>query len=532
MFEELRKVSKPPDWLRPAVGFIIDTHIPLATSLCTSLSESYRSKLAPELNFEFPVTLRDNEKDMQKVWDNTNACEGSNLKRLLRKGGPFQSSVRYVQSQLKRGLESKATRSCVATMCRLSFLGAYPHCKIIAPPSRRIDVYKTPDVEILSLCRPVPPAAQVGSHTYFYMIAEYVSSASLASPSIWAHIKKDPKYTAFDDAVRVASDSIRKGKKAPRISSAVSPRVWVPKATVATFLKLVSVRKKLPVTTQKLLDPKLICKLYKSAVTSKVHCVSFLLENVVGSTLASKLAKCKTEAEQKHWLTKLPQKLRAMVQVYCHGLECRSNVQVLPLTEHVAKAQKAAILKSQGRSEYYVTICRSCGTFRNKGVISGVARASIGIKLNLPLTSGDCYSCNGCGKSWGLCRVDLIGSALKIKAKVDADPVIVRMCCGCGFPSESLEYSGLLSYCKTCSTKRKVAYTECYFCKVRKPAVYCKKFDAIWMKKQCTFYSCSTHYPEILGTEGVDINLIMMQQERKHGVKTQHKFYSRTFSSM
>ena len=405
MYAAIDSVQQPPQWLKPAIGFMMDMHIPLATSGCTSLSNAYRTKLAPDLCAEYPVTLRDNERAMQTVWDCTNPSGFSNLQRLLRKGGPFQSSVRYVQSQLKRGLETPLTQKYVATVCRLSFLGAYPHCAVIASPARRIAVYTTADKDVMQLCRPPPPATTVGSHAYFYMIAEYVSSASLASPSIWAHIKKDARYTAFDRTVRHAADAIRGGKKPPRMSSAVSPRVWTPKATAATFVHAAGVRKKLSLAMITLLGPATIEALYRAAVESTAFSIAFLLQDIVGAARAQSLAECASDAQQKAWLQSLPATTRAAVQVACHGLECRSAVQLMPMHEHAAKAQKKAVLAASGKSTYFVTVCRACGTFRNKGVVSGVARARIGIQVNLPLSSQESFACNGCGHSARSCPI-------------------------------------------------------------------------------------------------------------------------------
>jgi hypothetical protein len=512
MYAKFKAIAAPPPWLPCAVGYILDMHVPLATSQCTDMFEAYSTGLAPEMCREYPVTLRNNEALIKDIWNSSDSTSTSNFKRLMRKGGPFQSSVRYVHSQLRRGLTDPLTRKCIATICRLSLLGAYPHCKVIAPPERRLQVYTKPDVSIIDMfASSNAPASNTCSHRYFYIIAEYVSSASSASPSIWSHVKQDTRYTAFDLVVRDAADLIRRHKKPPRVSLAAAPRTWTPAATMATMLQSVQLRKKLAAVSAGTISTADISRIYRNTILAPVVSVAASLEPLVGARSARDFAACKRETDQKKWFAKLTATQKVKVQVFCHGLVTRAAVVACPLSIAVKAAQQSIVARTK-QTATHVTVCRACGTFRNKGLMSGTSRSTIGMQVTLPAVDQNSFRCNGCKHSWGLCRVDLVGNALYTRPKLDAPKRWIYLCASCGFPSESCSFDGILPTCSKCKLRVQTTTTTCFAC----TAVHSKQsmaaFDAVDVRDcPATFYACDLHNPNMLGLDTVSVQLVRQQ---------------------
>ena len=212
----------------------------------------------------------------------------------------------------------------------------------------------------------------------------------------------------------------------------------------------------------------------------------------------------------KKWFSRLSQEAKVKVQIFCHGLITRTAVTVCPLHAKIKTAQQKALARSK-QPLVQVTVCRACGTFRNKGLMSGTSRSSIGIQINLPVVDSSSFTCNGCGHSWGLCRVNLVGNALLTRPKLDAEKKWIYLCTGCGSPSESCTFDGVLPVCTKCIKKKRTLSSACFACSAIKSRMQMKTFEADNQGTPKTFYACECHFPNMAGIENVPIALIKRQ---------------------
>lgn len=153
----------PPPFTGAAVSFAIDCHVKLLLSDVRSLHLACRQQLVPEFVHTFPASLSESLGVTVNLWSANGPY--SNLRRLLRKGGPFPSSVRYVSSQLARCLADKMSQKTVATLLRMNMVGAYAHTKVIAPIATRMKVYAARDCDLIKVFEGLQPRC---SHDYFY----------------------------------------------------------------------------------------------------------------------------------------------------------------------------------------------------------------------------------------------------------------------------------------------------------------------------------------------------------------------------
>ena len=161
-------------------------------------------------------------------------------------------------------------------------------------------------------------------------------------------------------------------------------------------------------------------QIYKDAVVKLHNFASDVSGNICRCTAWQKSWHRAKETDQKNGFHGSRRKQRSKCQIFCHGLITRTAVTVCPLHAKIKTAQQKALARSK-QPLVQVTVCRACGTFRNKGLMSGTSRSSIGIQINLPVVDSSSFTCNGCGHSWGLCRVNLVGNALLTRPKLDAE---------------------------------------------------------------------------------------------------------------
>lgn len=518
MFEAVQAYPSPPDFLYAGVSYMMDLHVPLALSTCKAVHIAYRTKLAPEFQSDYPETLRKNEPLMKSLW--TTGNDKSNLKRLLKKGGPFPASVRYVFSQLQRCLKDASIQNVVASIVRLALLGNYPHCRVIAPPSRRLKIYATTNDHVLSLCNQFGPCS---SHNYFYIIAEFVLSNSKATPSVWTSIRNHSKYQVYGEQVRVASDAIRSGKKPPRVVNSVAPRSWIPNASANSLLAVVGTRKKISIASQLLIPPATIARVYKAAVLCTMRSYIYSLQQAIGES-AKGLLECITEGDQRKWYASLSQANAAAVQVYCHGLAVNRAVVVGTLSDRVTRAQREIVKYRTGRESLHVIICVACGTWRSKGTMVNASRSTIGVQICLPL-SKDKVSCNGCNQTWGLRTVDMCGQSVRIRPKLDAAEQWVYACTRCGYTSDKIKFVGTLPVCLQC-TRAPPARSRCFAC-VRDNRRATTPFSAMSRHTRVEFSACAEHMPKTCVNELVDIDLVRAQVVHRSSLPTRRHYMRR-----
>ena len=485
-----------PKGIPAAIGFMIDTHVPLLLSDCKTVHMAYQKKLAPEYQSLFPVSMAECKKITLDLWQNHDTENSGALLRLLRKGGPFNTSVRYVGSQIKRCLELSGTREIVGKIIRLSLLGAYGHAKIIAHPQLRVKIYACADKLLPKLFAEIKSRT---SHDHFYVVSEFVLATSRVNPSIWEWIQKKEEYQKYADTVERASDNIRRGKRAPRVIHILAPKTWREIATSDGLVKCAAKRKKIGINIQLLLGTSEIQRIFSQTVMSKSQSYVDMLCTIIDPSLKC-FADCKNEIDQKNLLSSMPPKLSAQIEIFSHGLMARKSVAVSPLTKEVCAAQRYATKKRSGLDTHLCFICLACGTWRSKAPIAGISRSKIGIQITLPLKKEN-FSCNGCSSNL-LVRVNMVGNAVKARPKSDSTPVWIALCCSCGFPAYPLKYDGIRPLCNLCYKNRHEESTFCYFCNSTSK----KGVKSLTIKENgqsVVITSCSQHFPKFLGYENL-----------------------------
>jgi hypothetical protein len=169
------------------IGYFIDTHIPLIQTdpAPATMQLVYKAKLNPEQQFGFPCTLNmmpeattPREKELRELIcmacphaDSTPSATGTApMLKLIRKGLPNQSSVRYIRPQFQRCNTTTASRALAVYLYRLSLLGGYPHSTAIADPSTRIRVYANRDSTVFAT------VARITSRALYTIVAEPIAT--------------------------------------------------------------------------------------------------------------------------------------------------------------------------------------------------------------------------------------------------------------------------------------------------------------------------------------------------------------------
>ena len=172
-------VQHHPPGLAALVGFFIDCHIP-SILFKGSVCELYRAKHEPESSSDFPQTSYPSNSMINvvaKTWHSHAHHEVQDvLVKLLRKGGPSPSSVRYVSGLLKRCSSSASSAPVMRNMYLSTILGGYRHSQSIADVADRIAMYR---LNTMALHRTVcSPRSTRELHT---MVSMFVCANTLDS---------------------------------------------------------------------------------------------------------------------------------------------------------------------------------------------------------------------------------------------------------------------------------------------------------------------------------------------------------------
>ena len=134
------------------IGFYIDCHMP-AVNFKGSIQHLYMHNLAPEHSSDFPeCTYPCNSfiKEAYKAWHCHTYHEVMDVSiKLMRKGGPSPSSVRYVSGLLHRcSTKNSPTEKFMRNMFVTHILKNHKHCTNTADPATRRQVYNTSTQEL------------------------------------------------------------------------------------------------------------------------------------------------------------------------------------------------------------------------------------------------------------------------------------------------------------------------------------------------------------------------------------------------
>lgn len=498
MYEAFLKLKDPPFGTAAAVSYAIDTHIPLIISDVTQIHIAYRQKLTPEFQKKFPATLTDSLGVTKNLW----AKDGpyTNLRRLLRKGGPFASSVRYVSSQMQRCLKDPKSEATIACLLRMNMLGSYSHSNVIANLDTRVRVYKSKATDLIRVFE--EERLVRNSHDYFYATAEYVLAASKLMPSLWGWVVQHQNYKQFDCVVIKATDLMRKKCKPPRVVQIVAPRAWNAKASLHGLIAASLTRKKLNTAALKENNTVLAAVYKQSVLSEKRRGYAYNAVKIVGPEILG-IEECATDNDQRSFCQRLPPAILARLQTYCHGQITQQSVVAGVLSKDAAEAQAHAVASRSGFEEAHLFVCICCGTWRPK--TSATNRGTVGVQLHPKVDRPWKYRCNLCKSTWGIRAIDMVGKVLQVKLKIDTASQLLCLCCMCGVPAVNPTFKGTYPYCSSCAVKGSTK--TCFFCRREDKGEF-KKFVATRHGKPQVFLACAKHMPTMKGLQSVSIDKI------------------------
>lgn len=514
MYQALIALENPPTEMPSMVGAIIDQHLPLLLHRpkCDTVFEIYRAKLAPESSTGFECDFAETEKLVSDLWGR--ADDHGSFRRLLMKGGPFPTSVRYVSAQLERTASHPSTSDAVTRLLRLSMLGAYPHSRSIAPPKTRQKIHSLSGIELLKFFSTDGPPRT--SYHFFYLVAEFVMAATRRSPQLWHWVLSHKRYIEYERLVSAAGDMIRRNEKPPRIPPALAPRMWDMGASTAGFISAAGGRRKLTPDMQALYTPERINETYKNVLTSGRWGFSGdLLMLDPKSPRLRALINAKTEFEQRQAVESLTTMEEIGAQIVAHAVSAKSSVSLNSVSVETFKLQQLACKKRTGNVNHFVLVCISCATWRSKAAVEGISRGSIGVRVLLPLGRG--IVCNACQQTFGIRYVDLVGRVLKIRPRADLVPVHVSICTNCGAPASGLTRKGkqwLCTKCKESFVPAPFHKSGCFLCGHNSTTF---SFIGRYKGKLVNAVACAQHKPSIPGIVNAELSAVcrMMSNKRQ-----------------
>jgi hypothetical protein len=505
MYALLHQLLTVPHGVPAMVGILMDAHAPLATSTCVKVFMAYRLSLSPEL-VTTAGTMLSASTTVRKM--SMSGADGNGLKRLIAKGGPFPRSVRYVQAQLYRACGRPETAIVMKELLYRSLVGAYAHCKIIATPTDRFYMQAKPALELLAH---FTSGRTVASHEYYYLVAEFVYACSVASPLEWWWVRGDSKYEQYAEDVIAAGDAFRSGLASDRMTLCDPRSIADPPASVHGLALATGNRKKLPWNVVSTVPAAKIASTFKGIVCGPTLGIAVTLLSHIDSSV-SFLAAAASVPEQRRLYLMLPPAIQAMVQVVSHALLARVAIALVPLTQSIAAAQKATAQRHTGSSTHYATVCIACSTWRPKTPLLQMSRGSVGVQFTFPFRSS--VTCNACGQDWGIRLVDLVGVAIRVKTRIDADLTWVVLCTRCGRPTNTALHRGVMPECVECRATPNPDQS-CYKCHTSNGIL--TEHQATHNSRRIAFWSCARHVPRIIGPESVDVGALIAMRDPAAG---------------
>ena len=129
--------------------------------------------------------------------------------KTVTKSMPRSASIRSIRTLLCKSIKFKpAENMAIVHMVRLFILGAYRHCRRIAPPHIRVCVYR--DTVESAAWMYATALEQLSSKALYAVIAEYVIGMAKTLPALFFILEKDPDWANYEaQAVSVCDEYLR-----------------------------------------------------------------------------------------------------------------------------------------------------------------------------------------------------------------------------------------------------------------------------------------------------------------------------------
>lgn len=443
LYDERERV---PIDLRHALGWWMDTHVPLLLSQVTTVSQMYREELAPEQCHAYPPCAA--SKAAHRLWVRPNKKQSASevaAENMLRKGGPMPPSIRYIGAQLQRcaGIEGESERTA-RSMVLMHMLGLYVGRQKLLPPKKRLVLYNESTAALVSR------VSGLGSRELYCLVATYLVWATRVHYPLWVFC-----YRAHGEYVRTVLGLGLEYDCGAHIDMTRHYMRWRRASTYESFVAALDIKKKLPVWVQNELSG--IAELDKCAQVGALKkrlttgCLrrAGLSEHAVECLTAS----ASNKSAALRVLNRVKPKDKALLYVIMLSKGVRSELRVSMLSNDVGRAQELAAMRVHGEKTCFASVCVSCGTWRPKSrAISGLSKATSGVVVHL---ASNRVRCSACSADWSIMPVSLVGQIVFAKLRPAATAVSIVMCVRCAHAAHPVHYMGTMPYCTACFANQK-----------------------------------------------------------------------------
>jgi len=373
-----------------------------------------------------------------RAWHSEHCDDATDaLAKLVRKGGPAPTSVRYVAGLLRRCARgAPATQTAVRDMICSSLLGGYAHSTWSADPECH--------AALLAMTTPQMAEHAIGNKgtkQLHHMVAEYVCANTLANDAlVWSVGPIAARHAAC-----VAEGMLRiYGKDTlPTPPSSYS--------TFMTLMRALNVNASVSTSSRRVVVHGMVAPTRAAleevaATPAEIAAVNTCFDARSGFTLKAMRAHLKNVGPS------VTRHCRAHVWAAIQACRVRS----LPLCSAARAAQVAALVRWRGVEWSRMPLCMACCTPRVAVIGMRASRCALGTATCL---LSDAVHCNACGSD-EVIEVDMVGRRLGILAKrFDKAPAeashAIAICCSCGQLTSYTELFGIYPVCAPCLQRAK-----------------------------------------------------------------------------
>lgn len=424
------------------VSFYIHCHV-AARTFSGTVHKLYLANSHPEAQSHAVMTcypFSDDRNVVAAAWHSQPCDDGTNvLSKLVRKGGPCPTSVRYVAGLMKRCAASNdlAARAIKNMLCS-RFLGGYKHSHVCADPSQHVKFVQMSIDQLLEYAISSSTTRQLHS-----IVSEYVCANSLLNTALMTSVGP----LAARHARGVAAGTLRAfGRSTP-------PRESSTFSCFMTLAKALNVNNSNRRATTMLTDDEI-------ALADSWVGVMSPLPLLASSGLAtdSELSAVKACAgnSRNHTLKSMRMLLKHVRnkprQFMCRAMHSaikKARLVVHTTSKQVQQAQEIALPRNARSCAAELPYCQSCCTFRATIAGAKMPRTRSGVSVDIVTGELRCNNCN----ATDLVHIDLVGRSVTLLGKsLDAETSVgpVSICCRCAQPTVFKSPFGEYLLCASC----------------------------------------------------------------------------------
>lgn len=438
--------STPEPGLAASVALYIQAHVGVATS-DLGIQQIYRQKLNPEewyTNSLVCYPSNRNLKAAEKAW-HAMPCDDSHdvVAKLVRKGGPAPTSVRYVGGLMSRCISgNKQTQKTLRDMIGSHYLGGYRHSMIVPDPQMHIALLTMTAKQLLSYATSTSSTRQLHS-----IVSEFVCANTLEHSALTWSVGP----MAANHIYNVARGTLRAfGRNTP-------PARASPCSTIITLSKALNTSNMVPDSQHSsdvariavaTVSPASVMKKYRIGTSAEYHALVECTQNSRHSSLKSMRAQLK----------QLSRGTKQFAAAFVANALQNLRLVVHTTSKNVKDMQIQAMAFNNRGSSQFVKFCAKCCTLRTNVGGAGITRTRGGVSVDI---DSDILYCNNC-KSTDIHHISMPGRMVTIRhrAVVRGNHIgPIAICCMCADVVVVHRVVGEYPMCKGCS---KTAISDIY----------------------------------------------------------------------